>query len=145
MNWAWISIRSAVDGARCGRCQVEAVSGSFAKENIVSDPSHLSEMGEAETFCLERGRLRQGNRLSCQSRILGDVRIDVPASSQVHHQVVRKDYEVRDIQLDPVTHLYYVEVKQPDMETPEGDLQQRLEQALGRRMGPLRPGFRPWS
>jgi uncharacterized 2Fe-2S/4Fe-4S cluster protein (DUF4445 family) len=115
--------------ARCGRCQVEAVEGSFAKENIVSSPGHLSEMGESEQHCRDRGRLREGNRLSCQAKVRGDVRIDVPASSQVHHQVVRKDYEAHDIELDPVVHLYFVEVQEPDMHTPEGDLQ-RLIRAL---------------
>jgi len=115
--------------ARCGRCQVEAVEGSFAKENIVSSAGHLTAMGEAEEYCLERGRLAAGNRLSCQAKILDDVRIDVPASSQVHHQVVRKDYEAHDIEVDPVVHLYFVEVEQPDMHTPEGDLQ-RLLRAL---------------
>ena len=120
--------------ARCGRCQVEAVEGSFAKENIVSSGRHLSEMGEAEQYCEERGRLRTGNRLSCQAQILGDVRIDVPASSQVHHQVVRKDFEARDIELDPVVHLHFVEVDEPDMHRQEGDLQ-RLEKALEREWG----------
>jgi uncharacterized 2Fe-2S/4Fe-4S cluster protein (DUF4445 family) len=117
--------------ARCGRCQVEAVEGSFAKENIVSSPAHLSGMGEAERYCEQRGRLRPGNRLSCQAQILGDVRIDVPASSQVHHQVVRKDYEAHDIELDPVLRLYFVEVEEPDMQRQAGDLQ-RLLRALER-------------
>jgi uncharacterized 2Fe-2S/4Fe-4S cluster protein (DUF4445 family) len=120
--------------ARCGRCQVEAVEGSFAKENIVSHPDHLSAMAEAENYCMKRGRLDAGLRLSCQAKILGDVRIDVPAGSQVHHQVVRKDYEAHDIELDPVVHLYFVEVDQPDMHTPEGDLQ-RLMRALDREWG----------
>jgi len=120
--------------ARCGRCQVEAVEGSFAKENIVSSAGHLSGMGEAEQYCQERGRLRAGNRLSCQARILGDVRIDVPAGSQVHQQVVRKEYEAHDIELDPVVHLYFVEVDEPDMHRQQGDLQ-RLEKALEREWG----------
>ena len=120
--------------ARCGRCQVEAVEGSFAKENIVSTGQHLSPMGEAEQYCEQRGRLQPGNRLSCQARIQGDVRIDVPAGSQVHHQVVRKDYEARDIELDPVVHLYFVEVDEPDMHRQEGDLQ-RLAKALEREWG----------
>ncbi len=120
--------------ARCGRCQVEAVEGSFAKENIVSSADHLSEMGEAEHYCQQRGRLREGNRLSCQARVLGDVRIDVPASSQVHHQVVRKDYEAHDIELVPVVHLYFVEVDEPDLHRQQGDLQ-RLERALEKEWG----------
>ncbi len=115
--------------ARCGRCQVEAIEGSFARENIVSSLEHLSSMGETEQACLQRGRLEAGNRLSCQTKILGDVHIDVPATSQVHHQVVRKDCEAHDIELDPVVHLYFVEVEQPDMHAAEGDLQ-RLLRAL---------------
>ena len=122
--------------ARCGRCQVEAVEGSFAKENIISSPDHLSDMGETEQYCLQRGRLDPGNRLSCQAKIQGDVRIDVPASSQVHHQVVRKDYEAHDIEVDPVVHLYFVEVEKPDIHTPEGDLQ-RLLRALEKEWGLL--------
>jgi len=115
--------------ARCCRCQVEAIEGSFARENIVSRPEHLSSMSETEQYCLQRGRLAAGNRLSCQAKILDDIRIDVPAGSQVHQQVVRKDCEAHDIELDPVVHLFFVEVEQPDMEAGDSDLQ-RLLQAL---------------
>jgi uncharacterized 2Fe-2S/4Fe-4S cluster protein (DUF4445 family) len=115
--------------ARCGRCQVEPVEGSFAKENIVSSLDHLSGEGATEALCRARGRLQPERRLSCQAQILGDVRIDVPASSQVHQQVVRKDHEARAIELDPVLHLYFVEVDPPDIRKPEGDLQ-RLLRAL---------------
>jgi uncharacterized 2Fe-2S/4Fe-4S cluster protein (DUF4445 family) len=45
--------------------------------------------------------------------------------------VVRKAHEVRDIELDPVIHLCVVDVEQPDMENPTGDLQ-RLYEALAR-------------
>jgi len=55
--------------------------------------------------------------------------IDVPADSQVHRQVVRKRAEVHDIELDPVVRLYYVDVQQPDMHDPAGDLR-RVEEAL---------------
>ena len=61
--------------------------------------------------------------------MLGDVVIDVPSDSQVHRQVVRKAAEAHDIELDPVVRLHYVEVQQPDMHDPSGDLR-RLEDAL---------------
>ena len=73
-------------------------------------------------------------RLSCQTQLQGDVVIDVPPDSQVHKQVVRKRAEVRAIELDPVVRLHYVEVKEPDMRAPQGDLQ-RLLQALGSQWG----------
>ncbi len=112
--------------ARCGRCQVEAVEGSFAREGMVSSPGHLSEMDEDEQYCLQRGRLIPGNRLSCKAKILADVRIDVPAGSQVHRQVVRKDFEAHDIELDPLIHLYFTQVAEPDLGSPDGDLERLL-------------------
>ncbi len=130
-----VDIDSVCGGrARCGRCQVEAVAGSFAKEGIISSPRHLSDMGEDELVCLQGGRLKAGNRLSCQAKILGDVRIDVPASSQVHRQVVRKDFEAHPVKLDPVIHLYFTQLTEPGLQSPQDDLQ-RLMQALDRDWG----------
>ena len=80
------------------------------------------------------GILRTGNRFSCQAKILGDVRIDVPPDSQLHQQVVRKEYEAHPIELDPVIRLYFTRVSEPDLENPVGDLQ-RLKQALERDWG----------
>ncbi|MEJ2383273.1 MAG: ASKHA domain-containing protein [Xanthomonadales bacterium] len=112
---------------RCARCQVEAVEGEFARENIVSSAGHLSPPGEAERALRARGRLGDGLRLGCQALIEGDVRIDVPASSQVHQQVVRKDHEARAIAIDPVLRLHFVEVPPPDLHAPSGDLQRLLD------------------
>ena len=64
----------------------------------------------------------------------GDVVIDVPPESQVHKQVVRKRAEARQIVMDPATRLYYVEVAEPDMHEPSGDLE-RLERALAEQWG----------
>ncbi|MGA9573992.1 MAG: ASKHA domain-containing protein [Lysobacterales bacterium] len=120
--------------ARCARCQVEPVEGVFPKEAMVSSPAHLSELTENEMLCLNNGQLGHGNRLSCQARILADVRIDVPAASQLHQQVVRKEYEAHPIELNPVIRLYFTEVSEPDLQHPDGD-EQRLEQALKRDWG----------
>ena len=57
--------------------------------------------------------------------------IDVPESSQVHRQVVRKEADARAIELNPVVRLHYVQVKEPDMHDPSGDLR-RLFEALER-------------
>ena len=115
--------------ALCGRCQVLVSEGEFAKHNIVSRATSLSPRGDAEQrFMLNRG-LADNHRLSCQATLQSDVLIDVPASSQVHHQVVRKPHEAHDIDINPVVHLCYVEVRQPDMHVPSGDLQ-RLREAL---------------
>ena len=120
--------------ARCGRCQVEPLEGTFPWEGMISSPAHLDDLSETELSCLSTELLRAGNRFSCQAKILGDVRIDVPPDSQLHQQVVRKEYEAHPIELDPVIRLYFTRVSEPDLEHPDGDLQ-RLKQALERDWG----------
>ncbi|HXV24528.1 MAG TPA: ASKHA domain-containing protein [Alphaproteobacteria bacterium] len=113
----------------CGRCQVTVSEGEFAKLGLVSRLSHLSPFGGNEARYAERRELKPGRRLSCSALIRGDLVIDVPPDSQVHKQVVRKRAEMRAIEIDPVVRLHYVEVREPDMHDPSGDLQ-RLEEAL---------------
>jgi uncharacterized 2Fe-2S/4Fe-4S cluster protein (DUF4445 family) len=112
--------------ALCCRCQVLPIEGSFSKEGMESHPDHLSKLSAPEKRGLAQQRLLPAHRLSCQSRVLGDIRIDVPASSQVHHPLVRKQFEVRDVELDPVVRLYFVQVAEPVLAHSNGDLQQLL-------------------
>ncbi len=113
----------------CGRCQVLLAEGEFMKLGVRSDAAHLTGFGEVEQRYAAKRTLAEGRRLSCSTRLLGDVVIDVPPDSQVHKQVVRKRPEMRAIEIDPVVTLHYVEVAEPNMHDPSGDLQ-RLEQAL---------------
>ncbi|MBT4519526.1 MAG: DUF4445 domain-containing protein [Halieaceae bacterium] len=111
----------------CGRCQILCTEGRFEKHQLVSDASHLSPFSETEErYCTRKKPLEKGRRLSCHTLLEGDVVIDVPPASQVHHQVVRKDAEHRDIELDPVVHLYYVEVDEATMLEPRGDMERLL-------------------
>ncbi len=118
----------------CGRCQVEAGTGHFAKFGIESAPGHLSPPGEKEARYAARRGLADGRRLGCSALIEGDVVIDVPPESQVHRQVVRKRAEARDYTIDPAIRLHYVEVAEPDMHNPRSDFE-RLTDALGEQWG----------
>ena len=112
----------------CGRCQIICAEGSFAKQQIDSNSSHLSPVCATEIKYGERKTpLANGRLLSCHTLLLDDVVIDVPPESQVHRQIVRKDAEYRDISLDPATRLYYVQVDEADMHVPKGDLQRLIE------------------
>jgi uncharacterized 2Fe-2S/4Fe-4S cluster protein (DUF4445 family) len=113
----------------CGRCQINVSSGDFAKFGISSRDDHLSPFGPAEQQYTEKRDLMDGRRLGCHSQILGDLVIDVPEESQVHRQVVRKRAEARAIEIDPMVRLCFVEVREPDMHDPTGDLE-RLKEAL---------------
>jgi uncharacterized 2Fe-2S/4Fe-4S cluster protein (DUF4445 family) len=115
----------------CGRCQVEQSVGTFPKHGITSDPANLSAPDAVEADYAARKGLAAKRRLSCTAELRGDAVIDVPAESQVHRQVVRKELEVRPFDLDPVTRLYYVEAAQPDLASPASDLV-RVQDALAR-------------
>ena len=117
--------------ALCGRCQVVVTEGELSKHGIESRLENLSPRGETESRYAGRRKLPDNRRLGCQVTLCGDVAIDVPKTSQVHKQVVRKPHEAHDIQIDPATHAYFVEVDQPDMHDPSGDLE-RLKAALQR-------------
>ena len=118
----------------CGRCQIELAEGQFAKHGITSRAAHVSPLSEPERRFADRRGLADGRRLSCHAKLQGDLVIDVPPDSQVHRQVVRKAAEARDIEIDPVVRLCYVEVAPPDMDHPAGDLE-RLLAALEQQWG----------
>lgn len=127
-----VDIDSVCGGrAICGRCQVLVAEGEFAKHGVRSGADSVTVASATEQRYAARKTLAAGCRLSCQTKVLADVVIDVPASSQVHRQVIRKAAEARDIELYPLVKLHYVEVAEPDMHDPSGDLQ-RLELALAR-------------
>jgi uncharacterized 2Fe-2S/4Fe-4S cluster protein (DUF4445 family) len=118
----------------CGRCQVLIAEGEFAKHGVRSGSASVSPLSDTEERYAHRRGLPAGHRLSCSTTVQGDVVVDVPPGSQVHRQVVRKDADAREIELNPVVRLHYVEVREPDMHDPSGDLR-RLFEALEREWG----------
>ncbi|MFG6500227.1 ASKHA domain-containing protein [Sulfitobacter sp. 1A13191] len=113
----------------CSKCQVSPGYGQFSKHGVTVAPDALSPWNAVEERYDEKRGLKEGRRLGCQATVQGDVVIDVPPESQVHKQVVRKRAEAREIVLNPSVKLFYVEVTEPDMHEPSGDLE-RLQAAL---------------
>ena len=113
----------------CSKCQITPGYGDFSKHGVSVAPDALSEWNAVEQRYKDKRGLIDGRRLGCQAQIMGDVVIDVPAESQLHKQVVRKDASTRPMVMDPATRLFFVEVAEPDMHEPSGDLQ-RLATAL---------------
>ncbi len=115
----------------CSKCQITPSYGEFPKHGVTVREGALSDWNEVEARYDRVRGLKEGRRLGCQAKVQGDVVIDVPPESQVHKQVVRKAATARAIIMDPATRLYYVEVAEPDMHSPSGDLE-RLKDALAR-------------
>ncbi|MGR3496456.1 ASKHA domain-containing protein [Citreimonas sp.] len=113
----------------CSKCQVTPSYGDFSKHGVTVAKDALSEWNAVEQRYDEKRGLKPGRRLGCQASVQRDVVIDVPPESQVHRQVVRKAASARVIEMDPATRLFYVEVDEPDMHEPTGDLE-RVARAL---------------
>ncbi len=120
--------------ATCGRCQVEVQEGSFAKHKIVSSLDHISQKGAKEERYERVRGLPEGRRLSCSATVQGDLVIDVPQDTVINAQVVRKAATDRVIERNSAVQLCYVEVDQPDMHKPLGDLD-RLKAVLEKDWG----------
>jgi len=118
----------------CGRCQIVVSEGEFAKHGIDSRADHLTPFSEPEERFRGLRGLADDRRLGCHAEVRGDLVVDVPPESQVHRQVVRKEADAHPIEVDPVVRLHYVEVREPDLADPSGDLQ-RLSAALEREWG----------
>ena len=123
-----VDIDSVCGGrAMCGRCQVVVGEGDFAKHGIKSSADSVTGRSAVEDRYADKRGLADGRRLSCQAILCDNVVIDVPAESQVHDQVIRKAADDRIIEVDAPTRLCFIEVREPDMHEPSGDLRRIIE------------------
>ncbi|MDH5422144.1 MAG: drug:proton antiporter, partial [Acidimicrobiia bacterium] len=113
----------------CGRCQVTPMFGDFPKHGINVAESALTDYTNTETDYAVRKGLGQGRRLGCMADICADVVVDIPSTSQVHRQVIRKELELVDLVIDPVSTLHYVQMDPATLEETIGTTR-RLTMAL---------------
>ncbi len=118
----------------CGRCQITPGYGEFPKHGVTVSRNAVCDRNSVEDRYGRIRSLSEGRRLGCQATVQSDVVIDVPPDSQVHKQVIRKAAAIRSITMDPATRPYYVEVEEPNMHEPSGDLE-RLKDALAKQWG----------
>lgn len=104
----------------CGRCQVVPSLGSFPKWAMTAGGDALSPPGATEAAYQGRRPLGPCARLGCQAQVRADVVVDVPPDSQLHGPVVRKNVDVGDIVLDPLSTLHVVTVPPATLDERRG-------------------------
>ncbi len=114
---------------RCSKCQVEPTFGKFEKLNIHSKKESVSDRNETELIYRNKFHLNEERRLGCQTRILGDLLVDVPQNSQIHKQIIKKETNLRDFTLNTSVKAFYVEVSEPQLDSLESDFE-RLSNSL---------------
>ena len=120
----------SVCGSRgvCGRCQFRPSFGVFPKWALASEQQNLSESGPTEIAYSKRRSMLDGSRLGCQATILGPLVIDIPAESQAHAPVIRKEVNLEGLSLDPVSVLRVVTARHLKPDGP--NLQQAVSEAI---------------
>ena len=117
----------------CGKCSVRIEDGEFQKHGITSSAEHISPITEEEIKLLKRMK-RDGQRLSCQACVTGDVLAFVPEESRAAKQVIRKSATDRPIDIKPTVRKLYIEVDRAELGEHRGDwgrVQDALEQQWG--------------
>ena len=114
---------------RCSKCQVELTFGEFNKLNIRSKETSVSERNETELIYRNKFHLSEERRLGCQTKILGDLVVDVPEESQIHKQIIKKETNLRDFSLNTSVKAFYVQVSEPQLDSLESDFE-RLKISL---------------
>jgi len=115
--------------AICGRCQIQPTEGEFAKHGITSSFSNLNRLTESEIKYSKRKGLEASRRLGCQTIISGDVVIDIPEESQLHQQVVRKDFEASSVTINPLSKLHLIDLSQSSFDSND-QLQELINEKL---------------
>ena len=114
---------------RCSKCQIELTFGEFNKLNIRSKETSVSERNETELIYRTKFHLSEERRLGCQTKILGDLVVDVPEDSQIHKQIIKKETNLRDFSLNTSVKAFYVQVSEPQLDSLESDFE-RLKISL---------------
>ena len=114
----------------CAKCRVRIEEGHFAKHGIDSAATHVSPTDAREASLLATTPDGGGAyRLSCATRVAGDVLVYVPEESRAHKQVIRKSATARVIDVAPAVRQLYVEVDPAELGEHRGDWG-RLQAAL---------------
>ena len=109
----------------CGHCRVIA-------------HGRMSEPSPGERKFLDENQLNDGWRLACQTRVLGDLKVTIPASSET----AESGWQIDDIDLEtikfhkPVISAVACEVPGPSLEDPRSDTGRVLD-AIADRHGSL--------
>ncbi|MBI3738189.1 MAG: 2Fe-2S iron-sulfur cluster binding domain-containing protein, partial [Chloroflexi bacterium] len=115
------------ENGTCGKCKVLVEDGTFERYGITSSRENLTTAGAEEAayfarhpkMLATRGWEVGQVRLACQTKIRGDVLINVPEESRGNKQIVRKSATERAIDIKPSIRKYLVELRPPTLSNPK--------------------------
>ncbi len=114
-----INIRSECGGkGLCGKCKI-----------IIKDPKAVSKITNVEKKHLSKSEIKLGYRLACQTKVLRDVKVIVPAESLQKTLKIQVLGLERKIELNPYLTKFHVKLNKPTLSDYRPDFE-RLVDAL---------------
>lgn len=103
----------------CGRCQI-----------VPTNRDALTGWTSTEADYTGRRPIVDDQRLGCAALVCGNLKVEIPAASQVHKQVVRKSVDVGDIEIDPLVRLHYIELEKAELSSELRGLSEQIAERL---------------
>ncbi|MEP1229527.1 MAG: ASKHA domain-containing protein [Litorimonas sp.] len=114
---AGVDIQSICGGkGLCKRCQIEIDTGKHAKFKIAVSENNYSQLSPTEKKAIHDGELPEGRRLSCRTKIRGDLVVNIPADSRERETAIEKKSTTFETELNPAISLYMVKLPVPTLE-----------------------------
>ena len=108
----------------CGRCQI-----------VPTNTDALTGWASTEEEYKGRRPILDGQRLGCAAQVCGNIKVEIPAASQVHKQVVRKSVDVGNIEIDPLVRLHYIELEKAELGSDLRGLTEQIAERLSMTYG----------
>jgi len=117
-----VDIQSICGGkGLCKRCQIEVDTGKHAKFNIDVTEENFSKLSPTEKKAIHDGELPEGRRLSCRTKVRGDLVVNIPADSRERETSIQKKSTKFETELNPAIQLYMVKLPVPTLEDNPSD------------------------
>jgi uncharacterized 2Fe-2S/4Fe-4S cluster protein (DUF4445 family) len=114
---AGVGIRSECGGKGvCGKCKV-----------IIKSADAVSKVSSVEEKLLSKHEIKEGYRLSCQTRILKNVVVMVPPESRVETRKIELYGIEREVEINPLVRKVHVKLEKPTLSDVKPDLERLLE------------------
>ena len=119
---AGVDIQSICGGkGLCKRCQIEVDTGKHAKFKIDVTEDNYSKLSPTEKKAIHDGELPEGRRLSCRTKVRGDLVVNIPADSRERETSIQKKSTKFETELNPAIQLYMVKLSVPTLEDNPSD------------------------
>ncbi len=113
---AGVDLRSICGGkGLCKRCQIEIAPGAYAKYNIDVGDEAISPLSPTERKALVDGEMVAPRRLSCRTRVYGDLVVEIPSDARDHGTSIKKSATKIATRLNPAVTLHMCVLPQPTL------------------------------